>query len=63
MAEHRPLGSFQDDDAARQAAHKKAREWLDFRKDKPPQQPSSSRTALGPRGVSAAGSQKGVSDH
>jgi len=39
MAEHRPLGFFQDDDAARQAAHKTAREWLDIRKDKPPQQP------------------------
>jgi hypothetical protein len=39
MAEHRPLGFFQDDDAARQAAHMTAREWLDIRKDKPPQQP------------------------
>ena len=40
LAEHHLLGFFQDDDAARQAAHKKAREWLDkHRKKKPRQQP------------------------
>jgi hypothetical protein len=36
LAEHYLLGFFQEDDAARQAAHKKAREWLDeHRKEKP----------------------------
>jgi hypothetical protein len=40
LAEHYLLGFFQDDDAARQAAHQKAREWLDkHRKEKPRPQP------------------------
>jgi hypothetical protein len=40
LAEFYLLGFFQDDDAARQAAHKKARGWLDkHRKEKPRQQP------------------------
>jgi RNA polymerase sigma factor (sigma-70 family) len=41
LTKHYLLGFFQDDDAARQAAHKRAREWLDKqRKDKKSSKPT-----------------------